>query len=91
MQIWFLLVAQKIDYWVMIMLTDADLIVGHTYWGKCRRKTRHALYNDRKIIWRDENNVQYDGPAVSIGAGYPIVSVQKFISWARCDENMVNK
>ena len=37
----------------MAKLSNEDLVVGNVYRGKCRRKTRHALYNDRKIIWRD--------------------------------------
>ena len=68
-------------------LCDSDLIVKHIYRGKSRRKTRHALYNDRKIIWRDEKFVQYDGPAIKVGANYPIVTIEQFLAWATCDEN----
>jgi len=70
----------------MANLTTEDLIVGHIYLGKRRQKTRHALYNDRRVIWRDNVNVQYDGPAVMIGAPYPIVTIGDFLAWARCDE-----
>lgn len=43
------------------------------------------LVNDRKVLWADEDTVQYDGPAVKLGHRYPKVPKDKFVAWASHD------
>lgn len=67
-----------------------ELKVGHVY--RAKRPARSGtifkpVYNDRMIVWVSAwgNEVQYDSPSVSIGRKLPIVSKEKFLSWAGKD------
>lgn len=62
-------------------LTKADLRVGATYRAK-RPQWRLDGYNDRTILWIGSAQIQYDGPAVALGAHYPRVPIDKFLAWA---------
>ena len=59
------------------------LTVGRTYRAK-RPANSGGLVNDRLIIWKSQDGslVQYDGPAVRLGATYPKVTSDKFSEWA---------
>lgn len=62
-----------------------ELRVGATYRAKRPRRyftLRGDYHNDRTILWVDERNVQYDGPAVADGRRYPVVTREEFLKWA---------
>lgn len=64
-------------------LQAEDIQVGKTY--RAKRPTQYLFggFNDRTVIWMGANGmVQYDGPAVKIGAKYPSVTMEKFLKWA---------
>jgi hypothetical protein len=58
--------------------------VGKIYRAK-NPANAHGFYNDRQVLWCDENKVQYDSPAVAIGRRQPIVDREKFEKWAGQD------
>jgi hypothetical protein len=70
---------------VMQMSQELILTVGNTYRAKkpCRAG-QSSCVNDRTIIWMSMggSQIQYDGPAVGIGAKYPTVSREAFLAWA---------
>lgn len=69
-------------------LTAADVKAGRCY--EARRISfvgTSNLANDRQIIYIDpsKTEVQYDSPTVRDGANYPVLSMEKFLAWARRD------
>lgn len=70
-------------------LSPADLKVGHVYAAKrpARVGIFEPLVNDRQILWisRLGAEVQYDSPTVAFGRKHPIVSVERFLRWAKAD------
>lgn len=68
-------------------LTAGDLIVGHTYAAKrpVLQGLFPSLYNDRQIVWIGLTEVQYDSPAVRPGRHLPLVTIEKFLTWAEED------
>lgn len=66
-----------------------DIQVGRVYSAK--RPTVNGwlepLINDRSVRWIDSGKtlVQYDGPSVARGRKFPVVAMEKFLSWARAD------
>lgn len=69
-------------------MSNLELKIGRTYRAKKPAKAgdwRGPLINDRTIKWIGFEEVQYDGPSVKIGARYPKVSMEKFLSWADRD------
>jgi hypothetical protein len=69
------------------VLGSEDLKVGSTYRGKHPVKDLDGDYNDRFILWisKDRTRVQYDSNAVKDFRHYPVVSVEKFLEWAKCE------
>jgi len=67
----------------MTELTETDLVVGATFRAKNpRRVLGTGENNDRTIIWRGRETLQYDGPAVRNGSRYPTVRFDAFLKWA---------
>lgn len=70
----------------MDTLTENDIKVGHTYRAKKPREVNFVTKekDDRTVLYIGpySKNVQYDGPAVKIGAKYPTVPMDKFLKWA---------
>ncbi|MFG1599488.1 hypothetical protein [Klebsiella quasipneumoniae] len=65
-----------------------EIKVGRTYRAKRPRAAGtviEPLVNDRTVTWCSEKSVQYDSPSVSFGRHYPMVSIEKFRSWASHD------
>lgn len=63
-----------------------DIKKGRTYRGKSPGYAR-GFVNDRTVLWisSDKTQVQYDGPAVAHGRGYPRVTTFEFTRWAKHD------
>lgn len=63
-----------------------DVKVGRTYRGKTPGYAK-GFVNDRTVIWVDRKRLelQYDGPAVSLGRARPIVPLAEFVKWAGRD------
>jgi hypothetical protein len=69
-------------------LTEKDIQVGRCYEAKRIAFVGGAnLANDRQAIHINPSRteVQYDSPTVKDGANYPVVSMEKFVAWARRD------
>lgn len=69
-------------------MSELELKVGRTYRAKKPRPVPGdyaPLVNDRTIKWIGAFEVQYDGPAVSMGRHYPKVSHEQFRKWADRD------
>ncbi len=68
----------------MTELTEKDIHAGKYYRAKNPRRTLDGGYNDRRIIYvsRDRRHVQYDSYTVANGRNYPIILMEKFLSWA---------
>lgn len=66
----------------MKTLIASDIKLGATYRAKKPIKNGWGEYNDRTIIYLSANQVQYDGVAVKIGQTRPVISMDKFLSWA---------
>jgi hypothetical protein len=69
-------------------MTKEEIIVGHVYEARhVRYLDYERYYNDRCVCWMssDRSSVQYDGPAVNIGSMRPVVSMEKFLLWAKKD------
>lgn len=69
-------------------MSNLELKIGRTYRAKKPAKAgdwRNPSINDRTIKWIGFEEIQYDGPSVKIGARYPKVSIEKFLSWADRD------
>lgn len=69
-------------------LTADDIKVQHCY--EARRMqfvTSENLANDRQVLYINQSRteVQYDSPAVKNGTSYPMVSMEKFLQWAKRD------
>lgn len=69
----------------MNQLTADQIIVGHCYRAKRPRQAGFGHVNDRDVIYRDQDSVQYDGPAVKFGRRKPVVSIEDFLAWAGAD------
>ena len=65
-------------------LLPQSLKTGHVYRGKNPRCS-NGYVNERQIIWMNEEQVQYNGPAVAIGRNYPIIPMSRFLQWASHD------
>ncbi|WP_322737125.1 hypothetical protein [Delftia tsuruhatensis] len=67
-------------------MSTLEIKVGRTYRGK-RPGNSQGLVNDRTVKWicRLDQVVQYDGPAVRIGAHFPKVKIADFLKWAERD------
>lgn len=66
------------------MSESIELIAGHTYEGKQKRRINFVfdtVINDRHILHMGCDTVQYDSPTVRPGKRYPTVSKEKFIKW----------
>lgn len=58
--------------------------VGRVFEAK-KPKTNGFYCDDRQIVWRGINQVQYDSPRLKTGARLPIVSLENFEKWAGRD------
>lgn len=65
-------------------LSPQALKTGRVYRGKNPR-CFNGYFNDRQIIWMNEERVQYNGPAVAAGHNYPIIPMSRFPQWASHD------
>lgn len=71
-------------------LKAEDIIVGHLYRGKRYRKSAGGFDNDRVVLHINkplfgDPQVQYDSYTVPNGRHYPMVSMEKFLKWAKED------
>lgn len=70
-------------------LQASDIQIGRVYSAKRSSALGffEPLLNDRAVRWIDSGRtlVQYDGPSVAQGRKYPVVTMEKFLSWARAD------
>lgn len=77
----------------MTELTEDDIEVGYSYRAKRVRKDFFGQPNDRYVLWigegwnKDTNSygkqVQYDSVTVKDGHRYPVVSMERFLKWAK--------
>ena len=65
-------------------LSRQFLKLGHVYRAQ-KPRCANGYVNDRQIIWMNEEQVQYNGPAVAIGRNYPIIPMSRFLQWASHD------
>lgn len=65
-------------------LSPLSLIPGRVYRAQKPRCSK-GYFNDRQIIWVNDAQVQYDGPAVTTGRSYPIIAITDFLKWASHD------
>jgi hypothetical protein len=83
-----MLIEHKIDPVKPGQLTAADIKVGRTYEAKrIALVSSENLANDRQVLYVNLHmtEVQYDSPTVRGGAAYPVLSMEKFLKWARRD------
>lgn len=67
----------------MIDLKAEDIQVGKVYIPK---KRRYALaFEDRLVVWinKDRTMIQYDSDTIRNGRHYPIISMERFLKWAK--------
>ena len=67
------------------MNKELTIWVGKTYRGK---RFRGDVYfnNDRVVVWIGPlDQVQYDSDTIKSGQLLPIVSMEKFKKWVRCE------
>ena len=70
----------------MSQLTKNDLIVGRIYSAKRKLPCCFPpLLNDRQIIWMNGDSLKYDSPTVGFCKHYPLITVEKFLKWAKED------
>jgi hypothetical protein len=69
-------------------LTEKDIQVKRCYEAKRMSfVTPENLANDRQVLYINQSRteVQYDSPTLKNGMHYPMVSMEKFVKWARRD------
>lgn len=68
-------------------LKPEDIAYGKWYRGKRFKEIGifGNVNNDRMVVWisPDRKEVQYDGDTVKIGQRRPVVSMERFLKWAR--------
>lgn len=65
-----------------------ELIQGHIYEAKRPRPVAQGfdrVYNDRQILYVDQNRVQYDSPSIGRGRHYPTINRADFEAWVGKD------
>jgi hypothetical protein len=68
-------------------MTADDIQIGKTYRAKRFRKSIFGFNNDRRILWISENRtmIQYDSDTVADGRLFPIISMEQFLKWVKCE------
>lgn len=67
--------------------SEVILISGHVYRGKKVRVTGfiNPVYDDRSIMYLDQDVVQFDHPSLRNGKHYSKTTRERFIAWAARD------
>jgi hypothetical protein len=65
-------------------LKPEDIAYGKWYRGK-RFREGFFVNNDRVVVWisPDRKEVQYDSDTVKMGQRRPVISMEKFLKWAK--------
>lgn len=70
-------------------LDKEDLIEGNLYQAKKRTLLQltsgEVVYNDRRIVYMDVQNIQYDSPSIKTGKIRPIIPIMEFLNWVKAD------